>query len=271
MVREDRIINNLSKYQFIKKFLGNAIKQRLEIEGYTLGILTAQLLNGEQSESDLKRLDYVLKLGGEHCIDFKYIFRERNLPNKDRAIDGEIINMLAEIKSFEVLYDLGFEDITKVKRGQEKIVDFTATKNGKNHAVEVTRLGLTQSEKKEPKYLVNMENTYFSIKMISGQDNIPIFRNIIRYAIQNKYPKIKAFCQRRDGEWNGILLISIGRDYFIANRYAQNPFNMTPKPTLGALELEWDSLKQELEYNYLKHVIITIGKGLDKVIIHPAL
>ena len=272
MKRKERVISNLSQYPHIGKFLGNAIKKRLEIRGYTRGILTSRLLDPDTGgKEDLDRLEVVLMFGKKHCIDFKHIFKERKLPNKDLAIDGEIINTLAEVKTFEVLYSNHFEDVKKIKPTQGKTVDFTATQKGQNYAVEVMRFGLTQSKKKEPRYLINIENTKFIVQLINGKDNIPIFKNIIRYAIQKKFPQIKDFCQRQQGQWNGILLLSIGRDYFIANKYANNPFNLTPSSTLHALKSEWDSIIQNTQYEYLKHVVITIGKDLDKIIIHPAL
>ncbi len=271
MTRKERIISNLSQYEYTRKFLGNAIRKRLEIRGYTRGMLTAHLLDGEPSKTDLVRLEHALQLGEKHCTDFKHIFKERKLPNKDLAIDGEIINTLAEVKAFQVLYSNHFEDIKKIKPTQGKTVDFSATQKGQNYAVEVMRFGLTQSKKKEPRYLINIGNSKFIVQLINGQDNIPIFRNIIRYAIQKKSPQVKDFCQRQQGQWKGILLLSIGRDYFIANKYANNPFNLTPSSTLDALKSEWDSIIQNTQYEYLRHVVITIGKDLDKVIMHPAL
>lgn len=271
MRREDKILLNLPKYDFIKEYLQKIVNQRLLVRGYTFGVLTAQLLDGEDSQLDLKRLDNALRLGKEYCTDFKNIFKERALPFKDRLIDKEIINILAEIKAFEVMYNHSFSNITKVKRTQEKTVDFTAIRNEYNYAIEVIRLGLTQSKSKEPEYLMDVGNRHFSLKMIGGADSIPIFRNIIRSALVSKYPQIEEFCQRKGNEWKGILFISTGRDYFIANRYAQNLFNLTPKATSTALMLEWDSLKNNSGYDYLKHIIITMGKDSDEVIVYPEL
>src|SRR3989338_5928072 len=114
MTRKERVISNLSRYPNIRKLLGNAVRKRLEIKGYTRGILTAHLLDGEPSK-DLERLEQVLQLGEKHCTDFKGIFKEMNLPNKDLAIDGEIINILAEVKAFEVFLNNDFEDIKRLK------------------------------------------------------------------------------------------------------------------------------------------------------------
>jgi hypothetical protein len=61
------------------------------------------------------------------------------LPNQDRGIDSEIINILAEVKAFECLHKNGFRDITKMKRKKDaKTVDFTAKRNNQHYAIEVT-------------------------------------------------------------------------------------------------------------------------------------
>lgn len=273
MTRKERVISNLSQYPDVRKFLGNAVRKRLEIEGYTRGMLTAHLMD-EPSEPDLTRLERVLQLGEKQCTDFKQIFKERELPNKDLAIDAEIINILAEVKAFEVLYGHHFEDIKKIRPAQEKTVDFTAAQKGQNFAVEVMRLSQSKkkSKKKEPAYLVNIENAKFTVKLIDGQDNIPIFKNIIRYAVQKKSTQITDFCQRQQGQWEGILFLSIGRDYFIANKYAAHYlFELAPRSTLEALKSEFDPLMQNTQNRYLKHIIITTGKYNDKVIIYPNL
>lgn len=257
------IKSNLEEYPFIKRFLGDIIDQRLAIEDYEYGMLTACLLD-EPSKPDLQRLESVLQLGEKHCADFKTIFHERTLP-KNKGIDGEIINLLAEIKAFEYLHHNGFKEITKVKRRQDvKTVDFIATRNGENYAVEVTRLGLASSERKKHKYLLKKKYMGAEITMVSGQNNIEPIRNQIRDAVENEYPQIKAFCKSRGGTWKGILVISIGRDYFIANKYVSTLMYLTPKSAKEAAKQEWESLKERPgDYKFLNHVVITMGKDLQ--------
>ena len=280
MTRKERVISNLSQYPHIGKFLGNAIRKRLEIRGYTRGILTAHLLDDELSKKDLERLEQVLQLGEKHCIDFRRIFREMNLPNKDLAIDGEIINTLAEVKAFEFLYSNQFEMVKKIRRTQKRTVDFFAVKKGMNYAVEVTRLGLAQTDRKKPVYLVKDKIPPHNIPgirelvgeffLISGKDNISRIIEAIRDTINKKLPQMKDFCQIQGDNWNGILIISTGRDYFVVNKYTKTEFEMHPNAVEEALKKVWGLLIEERgDFNYLHHVVITIGKDLGKEIIYP--
>lgn len=283
MTLKERVMNNLAEYKYINKYLGNTIKERLETRGYTRGMLTARLLYNEPSETDLVKLEHILQLGETHCADFKHIFEERKLPNKDIAIDGEIINTLAEVKAFEFLYEQDFSDITKIKRKKDtKTVDFTAKRNGQNYAVEVTRLGLAQTDRKKPKYMVQdrlphhnilgirqLEGEFF---LISGKENIPRIGESIFDTIGNKYTQIREFCQAQSNHCKGILIISTGRDYFVMNKYARTEFEITPKAVEEALKKVWNLLIEEQgNLKYLHNVVITIGKDLKKAIIYPEL
>lgn len=149
MTQEAELIeSNLRNYPLIKSLLGEIIEQRLRIECYTHGMLTGHLLD-EGSRSDLERLELVLQFGNSCCRDFKLIFQEDRLSQQDA--DGKIIDVLAEVKAFEFLCRHGFRDITKIRRkGGAKTVDYTATRDNQNYAVEVTRLGLAQSYGKQP-------------------------------------------------------------------------------------------------------------------------
>jgi hypothetical protein len=235
-------------------------------------MLTAQLLDGKPSELDLTRLEHVLELGEAYCIGFKSVFEERKLPNKDRYIDSEIINILAEVKAFEFLHEHGFRDIAKVKRKRGgKTVDFTARRNRQNYAVEVTRLGLASSKRKKPQ-LDKLSSpplpTIIDSKEPQNRNRIKqdIFDEVI-----DKYPQIRKFCQRQAGVWKGMLAISNGRDYFVANRYENKLYELEPPTVRRILEQEWELLKEGQEYECLHHILITMGKDLAKATIYPEL
>lgn len=280
MALKEKIINNLLKYNYINKYFGKAIRNRLEIEGYTRGMLTAHLLD-EESKTDLEKLEHVLELGEKYCAGFERIFKERHLPNKDFAIDGEIINTLAEVKAFEFLHNYGLSNISKMKRKIDaKTVDFTAKKDGQRYAIEVTRLGIAQADRKKPIYLVKdklpahnlpgVRNLVGEFFLISGKDNIQRIIETINDTVENKYRQIKEFCQIQDSSTKGVIFISSGRDYFVMNKYAKTEFEMHPNTVKEALEKVWYTLKEESsDYEYLHHVVITVGKDLGKTIIFP--
>lgn len=273
-MKEAEIIkSNLANYPLIEKFLGNIIEQRLAVECYEYGMLTAQLLDGEPSKPDLDRLEQVLKLGEEaNCMDFKLVFQERELPNKDRLIDSEIINILAEVKAFEFLHKHSFRDVTKIKRKKDaKTVDFTAKRNSQNYAVEVTRLGLARSDKKKPKLDKLSRPPWLTIIYSKEPQNKRRIAEDIYDEVIDKYPQIREFCQRQIGIWKGMLVISNGRDYFVAGRYENKLYELQPSTVREILKQEWKLLKEGQEYKYLHHILITMGKDLGKAIIYPEL
>lgn len=267
-------MKNLSKYDYIKKYLGNIVRQRLEIKGYTLGMLTANLLSDDEGTNlDLETLEGVLRLGESHCTDFNSIFQERKLPNKDRTIDNEIINILAEVKAFEFLHKHGFSNITKIKRKKDaKTVDFTAKRNSRNYAIEVTRLGLAKSDKKKPKFDKLSKPPLLIIIDSKEPENVSRIEEDVYDEITDKSSQIREFCQRQVGVWKGILIISNGRDYFAAGRYENKLYELQPSTVARVVTQLWKTLKEsEINYKYLHHIVITMGKDLRKAIIYPKL
>lgn len=274
MTQDAEIIkSNLEKYLFIRKFFGDIVDQRLKIEGYEYGMLTAHLFDlNEHTKSDLDKLELVLQFGNSCCKEFNLVFQERILPQNPKTVDGEIINILAEVKTFELLCHYGFRDISKIKREKAtKTVDFTAKRNGQNYAVEVTRLGLAKSDRKKPKLDKLSKSSLLTIIDSKEPKNRSRIAEDIYDEIIDKYPQIKEFCQRETGVWKGMLIISNGRDYFVAGRYENKLYELQPRTVAQVLKQEWESLKQWQEYECLHHIVITMGKDIDKVIIHPNL
>jgi hypothetical protein len=266
------IKENLKEYPFIKCYLGDIIDQRLKIESYEYGMLTAPLLDGEPFKPNLMRLEDALKIGEAKCTDFKYIFRERKLPSKDKAIDSEIINILAEVKTVELLHKYRFKDITKIKPKKDaKTVDFTANRNNQNYAVEVTRLGLASSARKKPKLDKLSRPPLLTIISSNKPQNMNRIVNDIYDEVIDKYPQVREFCQRQGDVWRGILVISNGRDYFVVCRYENKLYEIQPSTVHKILKQEWKSLKEGQEYECLHHILITMGKDLSKAIIYPEL
>ena len=277
MVQESETIKStLESYPFIKKFLGKIIHQRLGIECYTHGMLTANLLLND--EVNLKRLECILKLGDSHCKDFKRIFGGKGLSKVSKIADGQIIDLLAEVKAFEFLHSRGFKNIANVKRlTGARTVDFTAQANGEDYAIEVTRLGLAQSEKKQPAHAYEVDTiSYakcedangFRVTMITEGLNVCRLTREISDAIGNKYAQMNDFCQKKGGGWKGIIFISSGRDYFLMGKYENKKYEITPnKDFQAALAEIWKELKGQA--SWLSQIVITRGKDLTKAIMFP--
>ncbi|MFC1989927.1 hypothetical protein ACFLVW_05140 [Chloroflexota bacterium] len=284
------IMNNLENYPFIKKFLGHIIKQRLQLGSSDIGMLTAHLLEPtEWTKPDLDRLEKVLQLGKAHCTDFQLIFQERKLP-KDATIDGEIINILAEVKAFEVLYNNHFEDVKKIKLSRSKTVDFTGTKNGQNYAIEVTRIGIPESPKKasEP-YLVEsltddagnlaaklMMYTPDTKKIITDSSNkqvemsnYEIWSYSIGSAVKAKYKQLEQYISSNDNrKTKGIIFVSSGRDYFVMCKYARSDMFLG-NTIQGICKELFRKLKKEGVYPYLHHLIFNPGKQAKEPYVFP--
>lgn len=276
------IMANLREYPFLQKYFGNIIEQRLQIECYSHGMLTSHLLElTEFSKSDLDRLEIVLQFAGSCCRDFELITKEDNLSQYEDA-DAKIVDMLAEVKAFEFLCRYTFKDINKIRRSRNyKTVDFTATRNDRNYAVEVTRLGLAKSDDKQPIYGYKVSTLNYEKKCEDANGwevlfppketlNVDRIRNEIYDAVSNKYTQLRDFLKRKDSNWSGILFISSGRDYFLMRRYANKEYdNVSENDFKEALKQVWQHLKGEQRDEYIHHLVITRNKDLKKAIVSP--
>jgi hypothetical protein len=264
MIARDKIISNLEKYQLIKKYLRGIIEERLSTNDYHLGILTGSLLDNsvDNNRTDLESLNYILEMGEKHCIDFRKIFQISLPPDNP---DSRIIDMLAEVRAFEFLFNTSFEDISYLpQKAVSATVDFTADKNRNHYAIEVTRLGLPQSEKKKPKY--EEKNNLFS--MIIGKDNYPKWEQTINDAIENEYKQVKRFCQAKRGTWNGVIFISRGRDYFVHKDTRGDMY--LPKTLKVIVQDVFNNLKEANQYKYLQHLILAFGKQESQILTCPS-
>lgn len=284
LAQEAKVIEcNLGQYPIIKKFFGNIVNKRLKLECFTHGMLTANLLElTEPTKLDLANLESVLQLGELYCRDFKQIFQGKGLSKQSEIADGQIIDMLAEVKAFEFLHNQGFEDIVSIKRtAGVRTVDFVAQRNNENYAIEVTRLGLAQSEQKQPVHAYEVDTINyakcgdangFRFTMMTRGMNVPRLKQEISDAIDSKYPQMKKFCQSRNDMYKGMIFISSGRDYFVMGKYENKEYENTPNQDfITALKATWESIEQAGRNDYLRHIVITRGKDLKKAIIYPGL
>jgi len=277
----EMIEHNLKGYPHIAECLGRIIKQRLGIECFTHGALTANLLeNDGTTPLDLTRLDTVLQFGKGCCKNFDAIFSEDSLSLYQDA-DAKILDLLAEVKAFEFLCAYGFRDITKETRTSEaRTVDFIASRGEQTYAVEVTRLGIMQSDRKQPVFDEQISTLTYAdcedadgleISIISNQGiNTDRLEEEIYDASNTKYDQMRDFCLTKTGNWKGLLFLSSGRDYFVAGRFENQNFEITPKRDfLEALGRVRRCLINEDRVNYLHYWVITRGKDLQKAIVFP--
>ena len=273
------ILNNLSKYTFIAKYLGSIIRQRLNIVCFRYGALTANLL--ENNDANLERLNTILNFGEKRCENFRHIFSGRSLPKSPQSADAQVVDILSEVKAFEFLMDSGFCDIANVRRTSAKTVDFTANKEGLDYAIEVTRLGISISTEKQPVYNYAMstltfeecENASgFEVGIMFEGSNVERLIKEISDAIDRKFTQLREFISRQKGYRKGLIFISSGRDYFVGRRYENKSYEMIPTSDfLSALKEVWQFIIAEKRNRYLHHIVLTRGKDLRHAIICPVL
>lgn len=285
MARENEIIkSNLLKYPCIDCYFGDIVCQRLNILDYEHGVLTAELLDPDQETiSNLNKLDSALRLGNRCCRDFQLIFQGQQLGQDHIVADAKILDLLAEVKAVEYLYSQDFGEITHIKRQQGvRTVDFTTKRNSQYYAVEVTRLGSAESNKKKTQYhTLHKSPELYQIDLILAKNsrnktelnNTPAIEAGIHDAIKRKHPQIKAYCDTHAGNWKGILIISAGWDYFLHSDQANRPIRFFGKTTLRVLKKKWRFWQERHKpiYPYLHHVVIVMGKDLAKAITYPSL
>ena len=260
-------------FPMVREFLGEIIEQRLDIRNYENGVLTSQLLNaarkdaacnedeyleGFELDSDLYSLDQTLDFGRENCKGFSLIFKDIELSQHQDA-DAKIKDMLAEIKAFEFLSRQDFRDITKIgQRQSERSVDFIAHKSNENYAMVVTLLSSAQyAEEHSDEYDVEAAKEWLAAD--------------ISNTIDQKYPQIEEFCQRKIGTWKGVIFISSGCDYFRARKYENRLYGLPLRIVTVLLNREWRARKEgQKSHEYLHHIVITMGRNIWKAIIYPS-
>jgi hypothetical protein len=276
VTQEATIMSNLSCYPLIERFLGGIVRQRLGIEGYKNGMLTAQLLD-EHSKSDLQTLEHALKLGELNCASFKEIFNIGKLPKDRKIADARILDMLAEVRTIEFLTATDCKNTAHLRqKSTSSTVDFITHIGSDIYAVEVTRVGLPISDKKKSNLIapyserrrIGNQEINLTWFLITDKDNLPVFKKVVSEAIDAEYPQIKQFCQKQNKSLKGMLAISLGRDYFVTN-YARRDLSMFPRQIKETVEMIWQEKKNA--YKYLDYVIFLVGKKLDKAFIYPNL
>lgn len=271
---ETMLKSQLLQYPVIQRYLGRLIQQRLQLSHPEMGVITGSILDradelGGASRRDLQRLERDLGLGDSHCRNFEDIFGLKSLPRDSKDADGKILDMLAEVKAFVYLHTGGFQDITYVlQEPSGRSVDYTAKRKDQCYAIEVTRIGLPQAQRKRPVCFVETPTLYG----VASNDNTEQLQEVLADALGNKYKQVKEFCQRQVPTYKGMLIITNGRDYFVT-RYARRDMDMIPEAVYAALQKAWSTLMQENcgASEHLHHVIVVLGKAPDKVLTYPPL
>jgi hypothetical protein len=181
------------------------------------------------------------------------------------------------MRTIEFLENKGFRHIQHLHQKRlGKTVDFAACRGNVTYAIEVTRVGLPQSDKKQSIFVdevrkrisVGSSEQDFFIGLIGAEDTFPTFERVIGDAINAKYPQVKQFCQLQNETYKGIIVISFGRDYFVTE-HSRNDLNWYPNDIQKTIQKIYQEQRNTLEY--MNHIVVLPGKHLDKALTYPAL
>jgi len=272
------VLNKLQEYPLLNNYLGRLIQQRLEIKGYEYGALTANLICAEENNDlSLTEIENALKIGGKHCDGFEDIFRIGKLSKNPDIADGRLLDLLAEVKTFQLLYTIGADNIVYLhQKSISMTVDFTSIINNERYAIEVTRLGLPESDNKkieptlERQILDDNGDLLGEFTFITTQDSEDPLQNTLKAAVLREYKQIKQFIQNEQIYNKGILVISIGRDYFVSKYARRDAF--LPRTNQAALKKTIDDLYSNsgVSRDYLRHTVFIPGRPYPDIYIYPS-
>ena len=96
-----------------------------------------------------------------------------------------------------------------------------------------------------------------------GISNTEKWQNTIKSAVQEKYKQIRDFIQKQNTRMKGMIVISVGRDYFVS-KYTRRDMYL-PTTLIDALQDVLIALKQTGKYEYLQELVLIAGKNANQV------
>jgi len=280
----------------INKYLGKLVEQELELNDYANGLLVSHLLKanlklpslekkgdylendyndeefydedyldevysskGFKLDSGLYYLNKTLDYGDQNCEGFDYIFKNTS-GKKPQELEKLTFAILTQVKAYEFLSKVGFENITKVDRWKNELkVDFVAYKPRKYFILIATQLY-------SGKYIEEHPYEY------DDSSKTRLLTNDISYAVEQKYPQIAKYCQTNIGEHVGILFLSTSRDYFGNKQLENSVYGLNTNKLNTILNKEFVRRQQEGDkYRFLNHLVVTTGRNIRKAVIYPSI
>ncbi len=191
-------------YPNIDRWLGRYLKKIAALDDDEYVVLRHELEHAAEYETRLKTLDAHLDVAGQLCQDFERLISERK--GFGTNIDGAnqmLLDKLAEIRAVVGLDECGFTGIAF-----STTPDLTARKDGKDYAIEVTRISASGG--------IRELSGDYEIKILPNPDEPDVLPlQIVTKALAKREQLINAGFTGV----NHIIWISVGRDYFLAGRY----------------------------------------------------
>jgi hypothetical protein len=231
---------------------------------YTV-ILSEFIADG--SRSPLRLLEREVTLAVQYCPNFAALVAEKDpLPTDCDQANRSVLDKLAEVHAIVGLHRLGFGDIVFSGRP-----DFTASKDGNEYGIEVKRLGPSTGIRSDlyDERGGSVETGLFIGKASSNGKLPKALSHGLKGAIAEKALQLSK--SRPQG--NGIIWISLGRDYIPASKY--ETFGM-PGYARGMRRTVEQSLNEamatpllrfddrEVDYRSTAFVILSTGADQDE-------
>ncbi len=231
----DRLANNTYIRKYLKKWVHPGFASSILGQNILL-----DLLSDDGSDQTVRKLEETLKEGEAYCQNFRDIFKGNPSDNAD-VTNSQILDTLAEVEGCSWLRRHGFEELRKLKQTALKSLDFAAERLGVNYAVEVTRLGIPQSDRKIVRPLEN--KGYF--QFYGGNEALPNIQQSLQVAVNTKRHQLQEFLINQTDNIETIIIISTGLGILLARKYIRQEANVLPSTYGTDLQNVWKTLDQE--------------------------
>ncbi len=266
-------------YENIDRWLGvwlEQLKTRGEGEDDYRVIVDEIRLSRDESSwlESLRRLDDHIGVASEVCTRFDFLIKEKSVlpPDIDEA-NKTVLDKLSEVRAVVGLARLDFRGIRFAGTP-----DFTASKDGQQAAIEVTRLGRSQGKRSDvwdcedgAPDLESLEEVGYHVGLMSSGGKVEdALSEAIYREIEEKYRQI------RDAEGADLRMIwiSLGRDYLTCNKYeleGMGTFKGMPRTAAKTVALAVQSHRAAGLCELLTHVVLCPGRDLQDMLLDTRL
>lgn len=229
----------------------------LELENPELGNnVLIDLLSDPESVSGISvsDLEKTLTDGLSTCENFGDIFKISPSSSID-VKNGQLIDIFAEIEAFRWLRLKEFKDLKKLKPKRvggvwQKTVDYVCKRDGKDFAVEVTRLGVPTSHVKIVKpyssqYANLGDGIVVPMIMYTSDTAYEEIENTLSDAAIVKLTQIVEFFSNQPTNYQGLIMISTGHGIMSSRKNTRAEVGALPRTYREALYEVWKVLSPQ--------------------------
>ena len=254
----------LHDYPYSRKYLGKYIRTGFETPFLGENILF-DVFSVHESETCIEAMERVLEDGAKNCAGFSGIIKG-NLPLDTRIANAQILDKLAEVEAYRWLRQQDIHSISKLSENGEPTLDFVGEFQLVKYVIEVTRLGVPQSDRKKVEPIsredIPMGQSGEPVPLTMWSSN-PATRqrivNSIQAAIRSKNRQIRTFIEINPG-YKCVLVISTGRGLFLSRELVREEVGGLPSTWRRSLGTAWEGLDPTVS-SLLEAVVLLDGRN----------